>query len=158
MSLFQKISLLLVRVSLGWLFFYAGLSKILTPGWSAAGYINGAQSGTWLYSLFLNSSILPVVNALVQYGLLLLGVALILGVFVRLSALLGSLLMILLYFPILTFPYAGKTAFIIDDHIIFIATLALLAAFRAGRVWGLAGWCSRLPICSRFPKLRSLLD
>ncbi|MBI3070189.1 MAG: DoxX family protein, partial [Candidatus Levybacteria bacterium] len=47
---------------------------------------------------------------------------LILGVFVRLAALSGILLMLLYYLPILNFPYVGRgtTSFLIDQHIIFI--------------------------------------
>jgi len=43
MTQFQKISLLLLRLSLGWLFFYAGITKILDPSWTSAGYIKGAK-------------------------------------------------------------------------------------------------------------------
>lgn len=40
----EPISLLLLRATLGWLFFYAGLTKVLNPAWSAAGYLNGAKT------------------------------------------------------------------------------------------------------------------
>ena len=41
---FQKISLFFLRVFLGGLFFYAGITKVLDPSWTAAGYLKGAKN------------------------------------------------------------------------------------------------------------------
>lgn len=153
----QKISLFLLRVSMGWLFFYAGITKVLNPEWSAAGYLRGAKTFTDFYQWLLQPNILPVVNFMNEWGLTLLGISLIAGVFVRLSSFLGAFLMLLYYFPMLDFPYPNGYSFIVDEHIIYISVLLLLASFRAGRVWGLENWCSNLPICSRFPRLREWL-
>ena len=35
-------ALLALRLAVGWLYFYSGISKFLEPGWSAAGYLKGA--------------------------------------------------------------------------------------------------------------------
>jgi len=152
----QKISLFLLRISLGWLFFYAGITKVFNPEWSAAGYLQGAKTFAGFYQWLLQPEILPIVNFLNEWGLTLLGVALILGVFVRLSSVLGAILMLMYYFPALEFPYIGHS-YIVDEHIIYVLILLLFANLRAGRVWGLENWCSNLPICSKFPKLRNLL-
>ncbi len=157
MSKLQSASLFVLRVIMGWFFFYAGITKVLSPTWSSAGYIKGASSAAWLYQMFLNPQVLMVVDFMVKWGLVLLGVSLVLGVCVRLSSYLGALLMFLLYLPILKFPMAGTHAYIVDDHIIYIAVLFLLANFKAGRVWGLENWCSNLHICSKYPKLRAWL-
>lgn len=157
MTQFQKISLFLLRISLGWMFFYAGITKVLDPGWSATGYLQGAKTFAGFYHWLLQPGILPAVNLVNEWGLTLLGVALILGVFVRLSSILGALLMLLYYLPILQFPYPNAHAYIVDEHIIYIVALLFLGASRAGRVWGLENWCSNLPICSAFPKLRAWL-
>lgn len=154
MSTYQKVSLVILRLTLGWLFFYAGITKILNPDWSAEGYIRGAKNFSFFYNLFLNSSVLPVINFLNEWGLLLVGIALLLGIFVRVYSAVGILLMVLYYF-VLAFPYPNANSFIVDDHIIIIAGLLVLSAFSAGRVWGLEKWCSKLPVCSRYPKLRA---
>lgn len=153
----QKVVLFLLRVSLGWLFFYAGVTKLFDPGWTAAGYLQGAKTFGWFYEWLLTPNVLPIVNFLNEWGLTLLGVSLILGVAVRLSAMLGALLMLLYYFVILDFPYPNAHSFIVDEHIIYALALLLLACVRAGRVWGLERWCASLPVCSKFPKLRNLL-
>jgi len=154
---FQKISLFLLRVSLGWMFFYAGITKIMDPEWSAAGYMKGAKTFAGFYQFLTQPGILPVINFINEWGLLLLGVSLILGVFVRLSSVLGAVLMLLYYFPILDFPYPNAHSLIVDEHIIYALALALLAAWRAGRTYGLENWCANLPVCSKFPKLREWL-
>lgn len=157
MSQFSRISLFLLRVSSGWLFFYAGITKVLNPEWSAAGYLAGAKTFTALFQWFARPEILPVTNFMNEWGLTLLGLSLIFGVFVRLSSLLGVLLMLLYYFPTLDFPYPNAHSYIVDEHIIYIFVLFFFAAVRAGRAWGLENWCASLPFCSRFPRLREWL-
>lgn len=154
MKLSSQICTFLFRIALGWLFFYAGITKIINSDWSAAGYLQGAKTLTGLYHWFAQPDILPVINFINEWGLLLLGLSLLMGVFVRLSSIFGAILMLLYYFPVLEFPYIGRNSFLVDEHIIYALALLLLAALRAGRMWGLETWCSNLPICSRFPKLR----
>lgn len=142
---------------MGWMFLYAGITKVLNPEWSAAGYLKGAKTLTGLYQWMLDPSILSVVNFLNEWGLTFLGVSLILGVFVRLSSVLGIVLMLMYYLPILDFPYPNPNSFIVDQHIVYILVLLFFASVRAGRTWGLERWCSNLPLCSRFPWLRNIL-
>lgn len=137
--------------------FYAGITKVLNPEWSSAGYLQGAKTFSGFFQWFLQPGILPVVNFVNEWGLTLLGISLLLGVFVRLSSLLGVLLMLLYYFPILDFPYPNPHSYIVDEHIIYAFVLLFFAAVRPGRVWGLENWCANLPICSRFPRLRAWL-
>lgn len=157
MSKSQKLSLVLLRLATGWLMFYAGVTKITNPAWSADGYLKGAKTFPALFDWFLQPSILPFTNFVNEWGLTLLGVSLILGIGVRLSSILGFFLMLLYYFPILDFPYPNVHSYIVDEHIIYALVLLVLATFRAGRVGGLENWCAKLPICARFPKFRALL-
>ena len=157
MTNWQKTSIFLLRISLGWMFFYNGITKILNPQWTAEGYLKNAKTFTGFYQWLTAPDIIPVLNFLNEWGLTLLGIALILGIFIRLSSILGIFLMALYYFPILDFPKAGSNALIIDQHVIYALTLMLLASIRAGRIWGLEVWCARLPICSKFPKIRNWL-
>lgn len=158
MTKFQKASLFLLRLALGWLMFYAGITKVLDPSWSAAGYLKGAATFAGFYQLLLAPQVLPVINFLNAWGLTLLGVSLIVGLGVRLSSVLGAALMLLYYFPVLTFPYIKPHSFLVDEHIVYILVLVYFAAVRAGRTWGLARWCVSWPICSKFPKVHAWLD
>ena len=157
MTQFQKVSLFLLRITSGWMFFYAGITKVIDPTWSAAFYLQGAKTFVGFYQWLITPSMLPVVNFMNEWGLTLLGISLILGIGVRLSSVLGALLMFLYYLPILDFPYPNSHAYVVDEHIIYIAALLVLASLSAGRVFGLETWCASLPICSKYPELRNLL-
>ena len=157
MSKPQRVSLFILRVIMGWFLFYAGITKVLDAGWTSAGDVKGAKNFVDLYQWFLSPQVLPVVDFMVKWGLTMLGVSLLLGLFVRVSSYLGMLLMFLLYLPVLNFPLVGAHAYLVDEHIIYMAGLVVLASFKAGHVWGLEKWCSNLPICSKYPKLRAWL-
>lgn len=137
MTDWQKKSLFFLRIALGWLFFYAGVSKLMNPAWTAAGYLKGAQTLTPLYQWLASPENIGWVNTLNMWGLTLVGAALILGIFVRPAAFFGILLMILYYIPVLDFPKVGTNSFIIDDHIIYIAVFIVLKKFDAGAYFGL---------------------
>src|SRR3989344_5423683 len=137
----QRLWLVLLRISLGWLFFYAGITKVLNPAWSAAGYLTGAKFFPAFYHWLASAPIVPITNLVNEWGLTLLGVSLILGIGVRLSSTLGALLMLLYYLP-QGFPYPNQNSLIVDEHIIYTLALLSLAAVRAGRVWGLESWCA----------------
>ncbi len=139
----QKIALLALRVSMGWLFFYAGITKVLNPEWSAEGYLTGAQMLNSFFSWLATPANLMWINPLNEWGLTLIGVALILGVFVRWASYAGTVLMILYWLPVLSFPYAGEHFYVIDDHIIYLLAFVVLAVFNAGRHWGLEGFFRR---------------
>lgn len=136
MTTIQKFFLALARITLGWMFFYAGITKVLNPQWSAEGYLKGAKSFTWLFQALLDPSVLPVINFINKWGLTLLGASLIIGLFVRFSSLLGVLLMAL-YYMALGFPFPNPHSYIVDEHIIYISILLFFASIRAGRVFGI---------------------
>lgn len=140
MTKYQQCSLFALRIILGWLYFYAGITKVLNPDWSAAGYLKGAKDFSFAFQWMLDPAILSVVNFLNEWGLLLLGVSLLIGGLVRYSAPAGIGLMALYYLVILDFPYPNSYAFIVDEHVIYMAALAILIAFDVGRIWGFDGW------------------
>ena len=132
----QKVSLFLLRIGLGFFFFYAGFTKIIDPSWSAAGYIGAAKHFTSFYQALLSPNILPIINILNAWGLTLLGLSLITGLFTRLSAILGIILMAL-YYLALPFPYPDAHSLVVDEHIIIILALLVIFNFHAGRIWSL---------------------
>ena len=138
MNTLQKKAFFILRVLLGWVFLYAGLAKLFTPNWSAIGLLNAAKTFPGFYAWLGAPGLLPIVNFLNAWGLTLLGVSLILGLFVRWSTIPGVVLMFLYYFADNAFP-SVPNGFIVDEHVIYIAALLLLFAFNAGRVWGLDG-------------------
>lgn len=154
----QRFAIFSLRLSLGWLFFYAGIIKILNPSWSAAGYLQNAKTFSAFYDWLAQPDIVPWISLVNEWALLLLGISLLLGLFVRLSGWLGAALMLLYYFPVLAFPYIGENAFLIDEHMIYLVCLILLAEHQAGKIWGLDPWCARLPMCKKFPQIRVFFE
>jgi len=137
------IALVLLRLALGWLFFYAGWSKITNPDWSAVGYLTNANTFPDFFAKLAQPEVLPLVNTLNEWGLLLIGVALLLGLFTRAAAFAGVVLMVLYYLPVLNFPHVAH-GYLIDDHIIYIAALFVLIAQNAGKHFGLDKYLCRL--------------
>ncbi len=152
MNNYQKISFFLLRLSLGWLMFYAGITKVLNPEWTAKGYLESAKSLTVFYAWLASPNILPIIDFIAQWGLTVLGVSLILGIGVRLFSYFGAILMLLFYLPKLEFPYPNAHSFIVDEHIIYTFVFIFLGASRAGRILGLEKWFSNLPILKKLKK------
>lgn len=142
---FNKISFFILRIATGWLMFYAGLVKILNPAWSAEGYLKSAKTFSSFYLWLADSPYLALINLINEWALTLLGISLILGAFVRLSSLLGVVLMLLYYFPVLEFPKAGSYGFIVDEHIIYVLLLLFFATSRGGKIWGLDKLILKIP-------------
>lgn len=89
----------LLRVAVGWHFLYEGVSKLLTPNWTAAPYL---QSSTGPFAglfqgLTENPTALAVADQLNIWGLTLVGLGLVLGAFTRLSAVCGAAMLALYY-------------------------------------------------------------
>jgi len=120
-----------MRLALGGLFLMTGWTKI-TSGWSAASYL--AVSTGPFAEWFKAMAGIGAIDVMNEWGLFLLGVALILGFLVRPAAMLGVLLMVLYYFA----HFIENTAHgFIDEHIIYSTALALFAAGGAGHAFGL---------------------
>lgn len=128
--------MVVLRVGMGWLFFYAGITKVLDPQWTSLGYLSNAKTLQGFYSFLSQPEIIPYVDFLNQWGLTILGVLLILGACVKIAGRLGALLMLLYYFPILTFPIINH-GYIIDEHILYAIVLLLLSETSAGSYIGL---------------------
>ena len=145
--------LVLSRIALGWLMFYAGITKVLNPEWTSAGYASSAKTFSAMYEWFASSGNIGWIDFVNQWGLTLLGVSLILGIGVRLSSTLGALLMLFYYFPVLEFPYV-EHGYIVDEHIVYAAVLMYFASVRAGRHFGLEEWFAKnfLKKCPKFQK------
>jgi thiosulfate dehydrogenase (quinone) large subunit len=128
--------LFVLRILLGLQFLLAGFAKL--GDWSSAGYLEGATGplATWFQSMAGN----PLVDQLNIWGLILIGLALILGFLVRPASFFGAILMLLYYFA----HFEQNTAHgLIDDHIIYIVIFVLFMSGGIGHIFGLDGLVSR---------------
>ena len=143
--------LILIRLVLGWLMFYAGITKILETNWSAAGFLQNSTYGPFkdLFLVFVSN---PIVDALVMFGLILIGLSLILGLFVRISSFFGIILMILFYLPRFP-PQTG----IVDQHIVYILLFLMFIVIGIGRFFGLDYYLEKIEFIKRNKWLKGLL-
>lgn len=139
----QKVSLFLLRIALGFLFLYAGISKLADSAWTSAGYLKGAQTMAGFYQWLAAPQNIVWIDFINEWGLFLIGAALVFGLVTRTASLFAILLMALYYIPTLNFPYVGTHSYIVDEHIIYIAGLIVVVAFHAGRYWGIDGMIER---------------
>ncbi len=126
---YQRFGWLALRITIGWYFAYAGISKLLDASWSAAGYLTHAQTFSGFYNWLASPSLLPITNVVNEWALLLIGLSLIFGIFLKWTAPAGAALMLLYYFPVLNFPLVGEHAWVVDEHLIYASALLLIAAF-----------------------------
>ncbi len=109
MKKYSNYLLTALRILVGWHFLYEGIIKLITPGWSAKMYLMGSQ---WIFSdlfhlMAASPGIMKLVDFLNIWGLILIGLSLFAGLFVRWASIAGSL-MLLLYFVAYP-PIAGHT-------------------------------------------------
>lgn len=130
MDIREKIVLVLLRLGLGWIFAFSGGSKVLSGQFDASFYLQGAQNLGPFYAWFADPANIGWVNALNEWGQLLIGISLISGIAIRISGVFGILLMLLYYLPVMKSPY-------VDQHVIYILVFLVLMAFDAGRYFGL---------------------
>ena len=163
-------ALAVLRVSTGFIFLWAFLDKTFGFGYatpSAKAWINGGSptkgflasvdvGPSWLQTFFHNIAGDPWANWLFMLGLLGIGVALILGIGMRIAA--GATIALMAMMWLAEFPLdktaadgkpSGSTNPITDYHFIYAVGAVVLALTYAGNTWGLGRWWASLPIVQK---------
>ncbi|MEI7829992.1 MAG: DoxX family protein [Prolixibacteraceae bacterium] len=146
-----KLFFTLTRVFIGWHFLYEGLSKVFSH-WSSSGYLMGSQ---WLFSGFFHwiaetPEVLRVVDILNIAGLILLGVGLFVGLFTRVSAFTGALLILFYYIANPPFiGYMGEATgeghyLIVNKQLIEMAVLLVIVFLPQDFLWSIDRWIARI--------------
>lgn len=146
MPIGEKRFIFLLRVLMAWTFLYAASHQVFVPDWSVAGFLNHTKTFHDYFSIFTAPSVAPVITVLVGYGHLLIGLSLLIGLMVRISAAFGIVLMLVYWLAHMDFPYIeNPNNFIVDYHIVYATILGYLSYKHAGYVWGLDAFASRVP-------------
>ena len=155
-SLAARRALAVLRIMFGFVFLWAFLDKVfglrfstppekswLNGGNPTKGYLSSSEGPfSGLYHALAGN---PVVNVLFMVGLLAIGVALILGIGMRVAAVSGAIMYVMMWtvvLPVTTNP-------VIDDHLLGAVSLVVLALTGAGATWGLGRWWTSLPAVDR---------
>ena len=141
----QLFWLVALRVFIGWHFLHEGVVKLANPNWSSIGYLMDSQGimKNFFYSLAANPTALSVIDFLNVWGLIGIGLGLIIGIFTNISVVSGIILLALYYFshpPIVgikySLPMEGSYLFV-NKNLIEMAALIVLLVFPTGRHIGL---------------------
>lgn len=144
-SAWQTIILVTLRVLIGWHFLYEGAIKLYDPEWTSSGYLLDSQGlfSGFYYSLASNQTVLQIVDIINIWGLILIGLCLILGLFTRLSIISGIILLSLYYLshpplPVYEYllPFEGHYL-IVDKNLIEIFAMVILLLFPTGKIIGI---------------------
>jgi thiosulfate dehydrogenase [quinone] large subunit len=152
----HQLGVALLRIMVGIIFLWAGLEKLLGPEpFSAAGFLQFATAGTlgwpfavgevaegtvvnptqpvWL-ALADNQGAMAIVNVLVPFGQIGIGVSLILGLLTRFGATMGALMMAFFFLAAWDFQFG-----IVNQHLAYALICLTIAGIGAGRYYGLDG-------------------
>jgi thiosulfate dehydrogenase (quinone) large subunit len=162
-------ALALSRLALGFVFFWAFIDKLFGLHFStlpANAWINGGEpsqgfllhtsKGTgYFLGGFYHSIASPASDWLFMLGLAGIGLALILGMGIRIAAVSGALLMAFMW--IAEAPWvagAQSTNPFVDYHVMFALVAITAALTLAGDTWGLGKWWANLPVVKAHAWLR----
>jgi uncharacterized membrane protein YphA (DoxX/SURF4 family) len=144
-------ALTLLRIVIGWHFLFEGISKAFTPSWSSADFL---LLSNWIFAGFFhwiagNPSVLGVVDFAVTWALILIGFALLAGLFDRTSAIAGMILIAMFWManPPLTrldfgIPHEGNYL-VVDKNLVEFFALLILFLFPTGKYLGLGVFLKR---------------
>ena len=145
LSRWPMIAITLLRIFVGWHFLYEGIAKLTSPAWSAAGYLRQARGPfaglfKWLAS---QPNLLANADFITMWGLTLVGVLLVLGLFTRLASLAGIGFILLFYLcnpPFVGYFYSIPSEgsyLIVNKNLVELCALLVILATGSGRFAGL---------------------
>ncbi len=134
-----------LRVLVGWHFLYEGIAKLTSPTWSAAGYLKQARgpfAGLFKW-LAAQPNLLANADLITMWGLTIVGLLLILGLFTRLSSLGAIGFLLMFYFatpPFVGYFYALPSEgsyLLVNKNLVELAALVVIMLTGSGQVAGL---------------------
>lgn len=151
-------ALALLRLATGFIFLWAFLDKAVGLGFStapASSWINGGTPSqgfltspavTGPLQPFFSAIASPASDVLFMLGMIAVGVAVMLGIGLRVSAVAGSVILLFMYLAEWPFAInAGSTNPLVDYHIVYTLALVASALLYAGDTWGLGRQWRALP-------------
>jgi len=139
------IAITVLRVFVGWHFLYEGIAKLTSPSWSAAGYLKQARGplAEFFRGLASQPNLLANADLITMWGLTLVGLCLMLGLFTRLASLAGLGFILLFYLcnpPFVGYFYSIPTEgsyLIVNKNLVELCALVVIFATGSGRFAGL---------------------
>ncbi|MBI2548195.1 hypothetical protein HYW21_02490 [Candidatus Woesearchaeota archaeon] len=150
-----------LRLGMAWIFLWPFFDKLFGLGFSTPsdkawvlgtsptnGFLAYATKGPFA-SMYQSIAGNVVVDWIFMIGLLCIGLALLFGVGMRIAAYSGSLMLFLMWTAVLP-PEHNP---FLDDHLIYILVLLILATVKAGQWFGLGRWWTQQAVVQKYPIL-----
>ncbi len=139
----QLYLLVALRVIIGYHFLYEGVNKLFAASWSSGGFL--IQSN-WIFSdIFIalanSPTLITISDFLNIWGLIFIGLGLILGLFSRYAAFAGAGLLFLYY---VTIPPFVESYTFVDRNLLELIGLLIIAYFQTSQIIGLDGLLSKI--------------
>jgi thiosulfate dehydrogenase [quinone] large subunit len=150
----EQAFIMFFRLTMGWTFLWAGIHHFGDDKF-VLGFLTHVKTFHVVYAPFTNPTVIPILTFLVEYGHLAIGLSLISGLLVRVSAPFAVLLMLLYWTAHMDFPYIENVNnYLVDYHIVYAGVLGYLVVKHAGHVVGLDGLVSKLAAVQHSSMLR----
>jgi|GEM_PF-3694661 len=149
------------RLALGFLFLWSASQKILTEltgKMATEAFLAGPGVHSSPFALFFHGLAgNPIVEGLLVYGELAIGISLIFGVLTRVGSVAGALQILL--FTLALWPIADRLGDnpLVDYRVIYGVLFLMFFFLRPGQFLGVDGIVSRSKLVKRFPRLNWLL-
>ena len=157
-----KIVIVITRYVMALQFLWAFFDKLIGLGFATKpgkGWISGGSPTYGFLAKGATGPFTKIFNAiggkgitdwLFMLALLLIGLALLLGIGMKIGTISGSVLMFLMWAASLPKP---NDFFQIDDHVVNLLVLLILLFVKAGQVAGLGRWWANTKLVKRLPGL-----
>lgn len=153
----EQALIIFFRLCMGWTFLWAGIRHFGDAKF-VAGFLSNVKTFHGIYAPLTNPAVVPTLTFLVEYGHLLIGLSLISGLLVRVSAPFAIMLMLLYWTAHMDFPFIENVNnYLVDYHIVYAGVLVYLMVKRAGHVFGLDGLVDRMHFFDGYRALRPLI-
>jgi thiosulfate dehydrogenase (quinone) large subunit len=138
------VAITVMRVLVGWHFLYEGIAKLTSPSFTAAGYLKQARGPfaalfKWLAG---QPNLLANADLITMWGLTIVGLLLILGLFTRLSSIGAIGFLLMFYFA--TPPFVGYfyslpsegSYLLVNKNLVELGALVVILLTGSGLVYG----------------------
>lgn len=154
----EKGLVLFFRLAMAWTFLWAGFRQVFLQDFSVVPFLAHTKTFHDFYAVFATAQWAPAISFMVKWGHLLIGLSLLAGLMVRVSAVFGMLLLAMYWTAHMDFPYIESNVnLLLDYHIVYIGVMLYLIVKQAGHVFGLDGWLEKRQVTAEHPALRPLV-
>ncbi len=139
------VAITVLRVLVGWHFMYEGIAKLTSPSFTAASYLKMARgpfAGAFHW-LAAQPNLLANADLITMWGLTVVGLLLILGLFTRLASLAAIGVLLMFYFatpPFIGYFYALPSEgsyLLVNKNLVELGALVVVLLTGSGMVYGL---------------------